>query len=221
MIRINLLPQAKKVAGRAAPAASADSGSNQVWAIVYLVAVAIWMVVLGAVFFNFQGQLDDQRAKNGALEQQIQRLRAESANLEEVKGKLDKSRQLEEVVNRLMNARLGPTRVMMELIHVLSAGGGPTIDPQRLERLRRDNPLAGFNPGWDARRLWITNFEEENRECRIAGRGRTNEDVAEFLRRLALSELFENVTLERTSSIEDAEAGMALIDFELVCKVRY
>ena len=109
----------------------------------------------------------------------------------------------------------------MELSKTLSRDRGPTIDPQALERLRQNNPLANFNRNWDVRRLWLTSFEEENRECRIVGLGRTNEDVAEFLQRLSLSELFENVTLQKTESATDQGTGLSLIGFELTARVRY
>ncbi len=55
----------------------------------------------------------------------------------------------------------------------------------------------------------------------MEGIGRTNEDVAEFLRRLALSELFDRVTLTRTSSERDTELNLELIKFELTCQVIY
>ncbi len=130
---------------------------------------------------------------------------------------------MEEVVSELNRGRTGPTRAMMELSRILRTGegAGPTIDPAALEALRRDNPLATFNRSWDSRRLWLTVFEEENRQCRIEGIGRSNEDVAEFLRRLQLSELFDQVTLQRTEAERDQISGLELIKFELRCQVTY
>jgi Tfp pilus assembly protein PilN len=164
------------------------------------------------------------------LQAQITELTSRSERLDDVRAELESSRALEEVVNELNAARTGPTRALMELSKILSAcpadrtgcdNVGPTIDPQALEDLRRDNPHAGFNRIWDVRRLWVTNFEEEARECSMEGIGRTNEDVAEFLRRLALSELFDQVTLTRTSSERDTELNLELIKFELTCQVIY
>jgi type IV pilus assembly protein PilN len=111
----------------------------------------------------------------------------------------------------------------MELSQILSPppGGGPTIDPEALEEMRRDNPLAGFNRSWDPRRLWLKSFEETDGNCKITGLGRTNEDVAEMLRRLALSELFTGVTLTKTQSTTVAGLGLSLISFELTCQVSY
>ncbi len=217
MIRINLLPEAKKNVRVAA----APSGSGTLWAGIYLVSVAVWGVGLGIVHYTYQGELEEQQRQNQTLQSSIDALRSRSARLEEVQAALDESRRLEEIVGELNKSRTGPIRVMMELGHMLSRGGGPTIDPEALERLRRDNPLAGFNASWDVRRLWIKEFRENDRNCRITGQGRTNEDVAEFLRRLSLSELFENVTLTRTEAQNDAETGLAFTGFELSCRVRY
>jgi type IV pilus assembly protein PilN len=109
----------------------------------------------------------------------------------------------------------------MELSKVLSSPGGPTINPAELERMREDNPLAGFNESWDVRRLWISRFEEIERECKITGMGRSNEDVAEFLRRLTLSEIYEGVTLQRTRAANDPDTGLQMVGFDITCKVKY
>lgn len=214
MIRINLLPQAKRGAG-----ASAGAASAQTWGVIYLVTVGLTLITLGAVYFIYSGELEEQQAQNAALTRQIADLRQRSARLEEVQALLARSRSLEEVVAELNRARTGPLRIVMELSRVLSTNAGPTIDPARLEQLRQENPLAGFNPSWDVRRLWITEFDEEDKVVTINGRGRTNEDVAEFLRRISLSELFSEVTLTRTEStrVQDVE----LISFQLTCRVTY
>lgn len=218
MIRINLLPQAKKAVR--APVAAAP-GSSQAWVIVYLVALVLWTVGLAAIYIVYDNALEEQQQQNAALDRQIQQLRTKSAQLDEVRAKIQASRRLEEIVGELNAARMGPTRVMMELSKILSAHGGPTIDPQRLEAIRQDNPLAGYNRSWDPRRLWVAQFQEQDRECRIRGEGKTNEDVAEFLRRLALSDVFEDVTLTKTEAREDRARGMSFIGFDLTCKVRY
>jgi len=167
MIRINLLPSARKQS-------SAEGGSTQGWVIGYLVASAILVVVLVLVYLSKSRELNEQLARNNALRTEIEDLESQSANIDEVRAQLEESRSLETVVNELQRARYGPTAVLMELTRLLSPGGGPTVDPQRLEEIRRENPLAAFNPGWDPRRLWITDFEEEDRVCTIRGSGRTN-----------------------------------------------
>jgi type IV pilus assembly protein PilN len=213
MIRINLLPAAKRVA--------AASGSTQVWGIVYLVSSFAWGVLLFLFYLNYKHTLEEHTAANTALEQEIEQAKQKSANIGDVEAKLAKSRQLEDVVNKLQSARQGPTRVLMELSHLLSEGSGPTVTPEKLDALRRDNPLAGFNASWDTRRLWLTAFTEQSRKCTIRGFGKTNEDVAEFLRRLTLSELFEKVTLQSTASTVDSASSVPVVSFELSCQVKY
>lgn len=213
MIRINLLPAAKRVA--------ATSGSSQLWGAVYLLGLFAWGVLLFFFYMNYKSKLDEQRAANSALEQEIDQAKQKSANIGDVEAKLAKSRQLEEVVSKLQTARQGPTRVLMELSQLLSEGGGPSVSAEKLDALRRDNPLAGFNPGWDVRRLWLTSFTETARACLIRGFGKTNEDVAELLRRLNLSNLFEKVTLQTTASATDAASQTPVVSFELSCQVKY
>ena len=220
MIRINLLPQASKAVRTATPAGPSNV---QAWYIGYGASALLWVAVLAGIYLTYQGDLEEEKQQNAALTTQIEQLRTKSARLEEVRGRLQQSQRLEEVVGDLQRARTGPTRVLMELSQILSPppNGGPTIDPEQLEEMRRDNPLAGFNRSWDPRRLWINSFEEIDGNCEIVGLGRTNEDVAELLRRLALSELFTGVTLQKTESRPDSETGLELIAFELTCSVSY
>lgn len=220
MIRINLLPGQKR---GAKGAATASSGSGTGWFVGYAFIALVTAGALAGVYLMDSGVLEEKLRVNADLRRQIGDAQANSAMLEELQGRLTQSRELERVVGELQRARLGPTRVLMEIAKILSEGarGGPTIDPQRLDAIRRENPLAGYNAGWDSRRLWVLSFEEEHRNCVIKGVGKTNEDVAEFLSRLALSDMFEEVTLQRTRAGVDAETGLSLIGFELTCKVIY
>ena len=215
MIRINLLPQNRK-------AQSGGGGeSTQVWIAAYLLTTAALLVCFGGIYYAYEGDLDEQSRINADLSNQITAAQEQTKDIEKVRAEIARSRDLERVVADLQRARLGPTRVLLEIAKILSENGGPTIDPARLEEERSRNPLAGFNPGWDPRRLWLTTFEEENRGCKMAGLGKTNEDVAEFLRRLSLSDSFEMVQLEKTEALENAESATPLVRFELSCKVRY
>lgn len=219
MIRINLLPGAPRKQAR-----SASGGSGQAptgWIVGYAIAAVAMVAGLWLFYAQKSRELREQIAQNRSLEEEIEELERQSADLDEVRTALEESRELEEVVNELQRARFGPTRVLMEVSRILSTGGGPTIDPQRLEAMRRENPLAGFNPGWDSHRLWLTSFEEEDRVVTIHGTGRTNDDVAEFLRRLTLSDLFTNVHLDRTEAEEDRVTHLELISFELTATVSY
>jgi type IV pilus assembly protein PilN len=217
MIRINLLPSARKQAR----ATSGGDGGQTPWFIAYAAAALVAMLVCALLYFNGNRRRDEQLAQNHALEGEIEVVSRQAANIDEVRAQLAQSQELEEIVAELQRARFGPTRVMMEMSRILSMGGGPTIDPQRLEDLRRGNPLAGFNPSWDTRRLWLTSFVEEDRVVEIHGLGKTNEDVAEFLRRLALSDVFTGVQLTKTEAVVDQQSHLDLIAFELSCSVQY
>ncbi len=223
MIRINLLPSDKrKRARRIAPAAlpSADF-SLGTWGAVYGGAIAVWLAVLGVLYFVQSAELETVAEENKTLQARRDELQGKTSGLAEVEGRLEKSRRLEQVIQELERARRGPTRAVMELSKVLSNPGGPTINPEELERMRQDNPLAGYNESWDVRRLWLTRFEEVERECTMAGMGRSNEDVAEFLRRLTLSEIYEDVTLQRTRASVDPGTGLQTVGFDITCRVKY
>jgi type IV pilus assembly protein PilN len=213
MIRINLLPAAKRTA--------VASGSAPIWGVAYLLTAFAWGMLLFFFYLNYKRTLEEQRAANTALEQEIEQAKQKSANIGDVEAKLAKSRQLEEVVGKLLTARQGPTRVLMELSQLLSEDGGPSISPEKLDALRRDNPSAGYNSGWDVRKLWLTSFSEQNRICSIRGYGKTNEDIAEFLRRLTLSNLFDRVTLQSTASAVEPGSSVPVVSFELSCQVKY
>lgn len=218
MIRINLLPQGKKAA---ASAAASPSAQTTLWAVVYLAVALLWCVGLTVIYFVYDGRLEAQVQRNEALNERIDTLEQKSRGLEALQKKLARSKELERIVDQLQDARTGPARMLAELSNILSKSEGPSIDPAKLEQIRRENPLAGYNENWDVQRLWVTSFQENDRDCRITGRGKTNEDVAEFLRRLSLSKLFADITLTKTHMVDDDETGLSLIGFELTCEVRY
>ena len=213
MIRINLLPAKRST--------STQSAGTKVWGYSYLGASLVWCVALAFVYFSLLSDRDQALAQNSEIERQIAKVKEQSGNLEELQKQLEQSKQLEDVVKGLKTARQGPSRMLLELSAILSPGRGPTIDPVKLEELRKSNPEAGITSGWDTRRLWVTGFEENQRACRIIGEARNNEDIAEFLRRLALSQVFDDVVLVRTGMPRSGDVAAALVAFELTCKVRY
>ena len=223
MIRVNLLPSDKKKRARRVAPTALPTGdlSLATWGMVYGGAIALWLVVLSAMYFVQSSELETVVQENKTLEARRDELQGKTRGLADVEARLEKSRRLEKVVQELERARRGPTRAVMELSRVLSSPGGPTINSAELERMRQENPLAGFNESWDVRRLWITRFEEIDRECKIAGMGRSNEDVAEFLRRLTLSEIYDGVTLQRTRAASDPDTGLQMVGFDVTCKVKY
>jgi type IV pilus assembly protein PilN len=215
VIRVNLLPQRRGV--RAAPQAS------QRW---LLVTLGVVILVVISLFWFHQTkleELDEQNRKNAVFQGQITDIRKLVSNHEEIKKALAVLRAREDAIAKLQTARSGPTAVLLELAQLLTPGKGPTADPDRIEQLRRENPLAVYNPGWDSRRLWITNYIESERTVRIEGQARDGNDVYELAQRLKLSSYFYDVQLlPGKKEKEDARtAEVALVTFALQLKVRY
>jgi len=212
MIRINLLSQKKR---------SEKSEVSQVWLAVVMVVVLAEVAGL-FVFHGFKAEeLSDQVRKNAELTSQIEQAKRNVANHKQVKDELELLRAREEAIQKLQSARSGPTAILMELARILTPGRGPSIDPDRLAQLRRDNPLSVFNPTWDARRLWLVSFVEAQRKLKIDGKARDGEDVSELARRMNLSSFFYDVKLLPAKRESDAKSKLDLVSFSIEAKVRY
>lgn len=214
MIRINLLPQKRSARGAAAE-------TSQWWLLVVLGIVLVQ--ILGLLLFHQwkADELTEQVQKNNELQAKINDIKAVVANHEEVKKALAVLRQREDAIAKLQAARSGPTAVLLELGHILTQGRGPTVDPDRLAQLKKDNPLAVFSPTWDARRVWLTAYNEADRTVRIEGYARDGNDVSELAQRLRLSVFFYEVTILPGKKEMDRDTKLEMIKFALQLKVRY
>lgn len=213
MIRINLLPQKKR-------RMDASSG-GELWV---LAAVGLLLVelVLLFVFHSFQEtKLEDERKKNREVEANIEASRRAVQNHAEVQKELERMRAREDAIAKLQSARTGPTAVLLEMARILTPGMGPSIHPEKLAEIRRDNPLAVYNPSWDPRRLWISDFMEESRLLRINGTALNAEDVSELAKRMNLSDYFDKVRLLPAKRTKDQETGLETVEFALEAGVNY
>ena len=133
MIRINLLPQSKGVQG-------AEPGQGWLFVLLALVAVEI----IGClVFYSFkQEELEDWQRKNQAVEGEIKILEGRVENHGKVKAQLEQLRQREEAIAKLQSARTGPTAVLLEVARMMTTGRGPSVDPEKLDQVKTENPLA-------------------------------------------------------------------------------
>ena len=212
MIRINLMAQ-KRRAERAE--------GSQLWLAVVMVVMLAEVEAL-FVFHGFKTEeLKEQRQKNAALTAQIDQSKSTVANHEDVRQKLAQLRAREEAIGKLQSARTGPTAILLELARLLTPGRGPSVDPDRLSQLRRDNPLAVFNPSWDSRRLWLVKFVEQSRKLHLEGFAQDGEDVSELARRMNLSSYFADVRLLPAVRQIDSTTHMEVVSFALEAKVRY
>jgi type IV pilus assembly protein PilN len=220
MIRINLLPQKKEARRGRGGGGEVGEGSN-LW-----LAVVGGLVLLEAVGLLFwykskQNTLADAMKANQEVEANIGSIKAQIANHDEIKAQLKDLRDREAAIQKLQAARTGPTSTLLELSHVLTPGRGPTVDRDKLEQLKRDNPGAVPNPNWDPRRLWLTGYNEADRTVRLQGLARDGEDVSEFLRRLSLSDYYYELKLLPASKTIDDKTHLELVKFELSAKARY
>lgn len=213
MIRINLLPQKRR--------AEARTETRQLW------LVAVMVAFLGEIagLFVFHSvkheELLDQQKKNTEIQAQIDQSKASVANHPEVKKKLEDLRAREAAITKLQNARSGPTAVLLELTHILTPGRGPSVAPDHLSQIRRDNPLAVFNGNWDPRRLEVTAFNEQARKVKLEGVALDGEDVSELARRMNLSDYFSNVVLLPGKQEKQPVTGLSVVRFSLEAQVKY
>jgi type IV pilus assembly protein PilN len=212
VIRVNLLPQKRRK-----PAAS----RGDLWLVGSLVLVALEVVGCLVWYGAKQDELDQQLSKNRALQAQIDQVKEAAKNHEGLKTKLAALRDREDAIAKLQSARTGPTAMLLEVARMLTPGRGPSVDPNELTKLRRDNPGQDYNQNWDARRLWLIRFVESDRTVRLEGVARDGEDVSELARRMNLSSYFQDVQLLPAKRETDKTSGIPIVSFKLEAKVRY
>jgi type IV pilus assembly protein PilN len=218
VIRINLLPQKRRI--------QSGAEGNQLWLVVTMIVVALEIIACFVWYGEKQQELAVQKRRSAELQVRIDKVKEAVKDHERVKSKLEQLRAREDAIAKLQNARTGPTAMLLEVARILTPGRGPSVDPERLSLMRRENPLAVYNSTWDTRRLWITKFDEHMRTVKLDGSARDAEDVAELARRVNLSSYFYNVKLlpgRKTGDKVDAESKVRLevVGFQLEAKVRY
>jgi len=212
MIRVNLLPQKRRKAG---------GGRGELWLVASLLAVALEIVGCLMLYGAKQEQLQQELDQNKALQAEISKIKDVSKNHEEIKRKVAQLREREEAISKLQTARTGPTAMLLEVARLLTPGRGPSVDPNQLSKIRRENPLQDYNPNWDPRRLWLTRFVEADRTVRLEGMARDGEDVSELARRMNLSSYFRDVQLLPARREAEQSSGLTMVAFKLEAKVRY
>ncbi|RYE79688.1 MAG: hypothetical protein EOO74_03335 [Myxococcales bacterium] len=219
MIRINLLPQRRE----------ARQETSQTWLAVLMGVLFLEAVALFFLHQHKTNELARHKHTNTELQQQINEIQKTVANHDQVKAQLTEYKNREEAILRLQGARTGPTNVLLELARVLSVGRGPTVDPDRLAQLRRDNPLAVPNPSWPTQRLWLTSYKEIERTVTMEGLARDGEDVSELARRLSLSNYFQDVKILPGAKVSETVPAtptrpalkLDMLKFQMQAKVKY
>lgn len=216
MIRVNLLPQR-----RDARATATTTQTSQRWLLFVLAAVVLEVIGLFLFHQLKVEELETQVNKNEVLKAEIDNIKKLVANHEEVKKSLAVLRAREDAIAQLQAGRSGPTAVLLEVAQLLTPGKAPTADPDKLAQLRKENPLAVYNPNWDSRRLWLTTYDERDRTVRIEGLARDATDVSELAQRLKLSVYFYDVTMLPGKKEAETPTKLELVNYALQLKVRY
>jgi len=220
VIRVNLLPQKKKPE-RGGPKIKLDSGGGgggQKWLLIPLVLAVLEVVGLVVFHLDKQSQVDKQLASNQTLQGKITDAQTKVSQHDAVKKDLAELRAREDAITQLQAGRTGPTAAVLELAQLLTPGKGPTVDPDRLKKLQKENPLQVFNVNWDSRRLWLMNYKEQNRTVKIEGYAKDSQDVSELANRLKTSSYFYDILLLPGKKDDTAEG---LVSFGVAMKVRY
>jgi len=203
MIKINLLPPRKKKALVA----------GQRHMLVILAALGLECLALAWIYSERNTLLEQQESINTAKRKEVTRLKEEIGDLEKLKAERTELQKQQEILDSLESARSGPVRVLNELAFLLS----PTISEKgQVELLRRN-----LNTTWDPRRVSLSDFREKDREVHITGFAKTNDDVAEFMKRLGSSIHFKDVQLNFTRSAKKAELLVPVVSFDINCRISY
>jgi type IV pilus assembly protein PilN len=209
VIRINLLPIRK--------VKRAEASQRQ---FVYLGA-AILATVAGVIFLHLQAaaQLDEIKRRNTIITADVARLKQEIGDYDKVRAQREELLRQRKTIQALDAGRNGPVYLLREMSEILSPGKGPTFDRVTYEETLRRDPNAGFNASWDTRRVWMEAYSEEQKHVRIRGAAKSNEDVAEFLKRLNSSVFFSDVNLDSTNQVSGRT--VKFVNFSLSANVIY
>jgi len=213
MIRVNLL-KAKK--GR-----RVDPGDRAF--ILMGAAVLIGIGAIAVVHLTTSAELAKIERANDLTKDDIERLKVELGDYDQIKTQRAELLRQSKTIEELKAGRTGPVFVMRELSEILTPNKGPTFDRVTYEeRLRRD-PNIGYSASWDPRRVWLESYEETARKVKIKGAAKSNEDVAEFLKRLQLSVFFSDVTPESTAQVSQRSSAGSVksVSFSLSAAVTY
>jgi type IV pilus assembly protein PilN len=208
VIRINLLPTRR--------AKRQEAGQRQ-----FLVMGLAILATLGlVVFFHLQATTELEKAQhdNTILQADVAKLKAELGDYDKVRAQREELLRQRKTIQSLESGRTGPVYLLRELSEILSPGKGPTFDRVTYEETLRKDPNAGFT-NWETKRAWLESYAEDRMNVKIRGSAKSNEDVAEFLKRLNSSVFFKDVNLDATA--QAAKGAIKFVNFGLSTTVIY
>jgi type IV pilus assembly protein PilN len=208
VIRINLLPTRR--------AKRQEAGQRQF----ILMGLALLATVGLIVFFHLQATTDLEKAQhdNTILQADVAKLKQELGDYDKVRGQREELLKQRKTIQSLESGRTGPVYLMREMSEILSPGKGPTFDRVTYEETLRKDPNAGFS-NWEPKRAWLESYAEDALKVKMRGSAKSNEDVAEFLKRLNASVFFKDVNLDATAQV--SKGSLKYVNFGLSTTVIY
>ncbi len=208
MIRINLLPIRK--------AKRQGAGQRQF----LLMGLAVLGAVGLVIFFHLDAtnELENVQRENTILQADVAKLKQELGDYDKVRGQREELLKQRKTIQSLEAGRTGPVYLLREMSEILSPGKGPTFDRVTYEETLRRDPNAGFS-NWEPKRAWLESYVEEQQRIKLRGSAKSNEDVAEFLKRLNSSVFFKDVNLDATA--QASKGAVKYVNFGLSAAVIY
>lgn len=208
MIRINLLPSRK--------AKRQEASQRQFLVMGLAILAAVGLVV----FFHLENttELEKIQHDNTIVQADVARLKQELGDYDKIRGQREELLKQRKTIQSLEAGRTGPVFLLRELSEILSPGKGPTFDRVTYEETLRKDPNAGFT-NWETKRVWLDSYIELKQKVKLRGSAKSNEDVAEFLKRLNSSVFFKDVNLDATAQV--AKGLVKFVNFGLSATVIY
>jgi type IV pilus assembly protein PilN len=208
VIRINLLPSRK--------AKRQEASQRQFLVMGLAILAAVGLVV----FFHLENttELEKIQHDNTIVQADVARLKQELGDYDKIRGQREELLKQRKTIQSLEAGRTGPVFLLRELSEILSPGKGPTFDRVTYEETLRKDPNAGFT-NWETKRVWLDSYIELKQKVKLRGSAKSNEDVAEFLKRLNSSVFFKDVNLDATAQV--AKGLVKFVNFGLSATVIY
>jgi type IV pilus assembly protein PilN len=208
VIRINLLPTRK--------AKRQEAGQRQFLLMGLAVLASIGVVIF--IHLDATNELERAQHDNTIIQADVARLKQDLGDYDKIRAQREELLKQRKTIQSLESGRTGPVYLLRELSEILSPGKGPTFDRVTYEETLRKDPNAGFS-NWETKRAWLDSYTEEKQKIKLRGSAKSNEDVAEFLKRLNSSVFFKDVNLDATA--QASKGSVKYVNFGLSASVIY
>lgn len=212
MIKINLLPQRKKV--------TRQSKGEQTLLIGLVILAALAAMIYFVVHRPKAQELEDQEQTNSQIERENKRIADEIKDLAKKRAAIKAARAQRDAIARLNAARATPAWMLFELSQILTRGGNPLVTAQMAEVLK-NNPNRNWQPTWDPKHIWITKIVEKKGVFSLEGGAQSDSDITQLALRLQASMFFDNVKPSKSGIASDKNSGISFYRFTITGKVRY